>query len=162
MVRNALRLFSSRCRSVRRFAVTRACLSQDVWDWIMFGEDDRGPPFPMLECIALHGIFGAVVRSGFNDKLLEKFAREPSLPLKRLVFKSNCNLRALHASTVVEAFRASGAKELECNGDVSLWEADEREQLEELGVSLTYSSEVVDDRWWNYGLDIDAADSEAY
>jgi len=82
--REALRLFASRCRSVRRFAVTKAYLSRDVWDWIMFGEDERGPPFPMLECIALHGIFDTVW-SGFDDELLEKFAREPSLPLKRLV-----------------------------------------------------------------------------
>ena len=58
-VRKALRLFASRCQSVRRFAVTQAYLSRNVWDWIMFGEDERGPPFPMLECIALHGIFDA-------------------------------------------------------------------------------------------------------
>ncbi|KAF8623591.1 hypothetical protein AX14_011920 [Amanita brunnescens Koide BX004] len=76
-VRNALRLFASRCRSVRRFAVTQVYLSQNVWDWIVFGEDKRGPPFPTLECIALHGICGLVL-NGFDDELLEKFARGPS------------------------------------------------------------------------------------
>jgi hypothetical protein len=70
----------------------------------------------------------------------------------------------LHASTVVEAFRASGAEEFECDEYVPLWEVDEWEQLEELGVSLTYweESEVVDEEWWAYGLSIDAADSGAY
>ena len=161
MVRDALKLFSSRCRSIRRFAVTRACLSRNVWNWIMFGEDERGPAFPMLECIALHGIFDGV-RSGFDDELLEKFARKLSLPLKRLVLLY-CNFQ-LRASRVVEAIRASGAKELECDEYVPLWEADEREQLEELGVSLTYwkESEVVEDAWWTSGLSIDATDSKAY
>ena len=42
----------------------------------MFGGDERGPPF--LRCL----IFDAVW-SGFDDELLEKFAREPSLPLTR-------------------------------------------------------------------------------
>ncbi|KAF8324522.1 hypothetical protein F5887DRAFT_926889 [Amanita rubescens] len=129
----ALRLFASRCRSVRRFAVTKAYLSRNAWDWIMFGEDERGPPFPMLECIALHGIYDAEW-SGFDVELLEKFAREPSLPLKRLVLLY-CDF-PLHASTVVEAFRASGAEELECDEYVPQWEADEWEQLEELGVSF--------------------------
>ena len=160
-VRNALRLFASRCRSVRRFAVTRAYLSRDVWDWIMFGEDEKGPPFPMLECIALHGIVDAEW-SGFDDGLLERFAREPSLPLKRLALLY-CDF-PLHASMVVEAFRATGAEEFECDEYVPLWEADEWEQLEELGVSLTYweGSEEVEDEWWSCGLSIDATDSEAY
>jgi hypothetical protein len=159
--RKALRLFASRCQSVRRFAVTQAYLSRNVWDWIMFGEDERGPPFPMLECIALHGIFDAAW-SGFDDELLEKFARQPSLPLKRLVLLY-CDL-PLHASTVAEAFRASGAKELECDEYVPQWEVDEWEQLEELGVSLTYweASEVVEDEWWTYGLSIDPEDKIAY
>ena len=54
---------------------------------------------------------------------------------------------------MVEAFRASGAKEFECDGSVPLWEADEWEQLEELGVSLTYweTSEEVEDEWWTLG-----------
>ena len=160
-VRNALRLFASRCRSVRRLAATQAYLSQNVWDWIMFGEDKRGAPFPMLECIALHGISGPVL-NGFDDELLEKFARDPRLPLKRLVLL-HCNF-PLHASTVVEAFRASGAKEFECDENVPLWKADEERQLEELGVSLTYwkRSEVVEDKWWSYGLSIDPTDSKAY
>ena len=160
-MRNALRRFASRCRSVRRLAVTQAYLSQNVWDWIMFGEDERGLPFPMLECIALHGIFDSAW-SGFDDEILEKFARKPSLPLKRLVLLY-CDF-PLHASTVTEVFRASRAEELECNEYVPQWEADEWEQLEELGVSLTYweASEVVEDEWWTYGHYIDAADSEAY
>ena len=146
----ALRTFASRCQSVRRFAVTEAYLSRNVWDWIMFGEneDEGGPPFPMLQCIALYGIFDAVW-SGFDDELLEKFAHEPSLPLKKLTLL-DCNF-PLHACTVVEAFRASGAKEFECDGSVPLWEADEWEQLEELGVSLTcwekLTSEEVEDEW---------------
>ena len=109
-----------------------------------------GPPFPMLQCIALYGIFDAVW-SGFDDELLEKFAHEPSLPLKRVTLL-DCNF-PLHACTVVEAFRASGAKEFECDGSVPLWEADEWEQLEELGVSLTYweTSEEVEDEWWTLG-----------
>ena len=159
--RNALRRFASRCRNVRRFAVTRTYLSRNVWDWIMFGEDEKGPPFPMLECIALHEIYD-VEWSGFDDELLEKFAREPSLPLKRLALL--CCDFPLHASTVVEAFRASGAKEFECDEYVPQWEAEEWEQLEELGVSLTYweASEVVEDEWWTCGLYIDVADSGAY
>ncbi|KAF8347372.1 hypothetical protein F5887DRAFT_1172457 [Amanita rubescens] len=121
---NALRLFASRCRNCT--------------------PDERGPPFPMLECIALHGIFDAEW-SGFDDELLEKFARKPSLPLKRLALLY-CDF-PLQASTVVAAFRASGAKEFECDEDVPLWEAGEREQLEELGVSLTY--------WEAVGIDLE-------
>ena len=159
--RDALRLFASGCRSVRRFAVTQAYLSRNVWDWIMFGEDERGPPFPMLECIALHGIFNTEW-SGFDDELLEEFALEPSLPLKRLVL-TYCDF-PLHASSVVEVFRASGAEEFECDSYVPLWEADEWDQLEELGVSLTYweTSEVEEVEWWTYRFNTDATDSEVY
>ena len=157
----ALRLFASRCRSVRRLAVTEAYLSRNVWDWIMFGDDESGPPFPMLECIALHGISDAV-GNGFDDGLLAKFASEPSLPLKRLVLL-DCDF-PLHASAVVEAFRVSGAEEFECDGYVPQWEGDEWEQLKELGVSLTCweESEVEEDGWWTYGFGIYPDDREAY
>ena len=48
LVHNMLKLFASRCQNVRRFAITQAYLSQSAWDWLLFGEDGRGPPFPKL------------------------------------------------------------------------------------------------------------------
>ena len=98
----------------------------------------------MLGCIALHGILDAV-RSGYDDELLVKFAHEPSLPLKKLVLL--CCECPLRASTVVEAFRASGAEEFESDGCVPQREADEWHQLEEHGVFWMYweTPEVVED-----------------
>ena len=160
---NALNLFAQRCQNVRRFAVTRTYLSQAGWEWILFGEDGSRPPFPMLESISLHGMFRSVHRTwnGFDDQLLEKFARDPKIPLKRLVFL-NCKF-PLKASVLAEAFRASGAKELECDMYVPQWE-DEGEQLKELGVSLTrwHPSAVVEDKWWTHGHSVDVTDDEVY
>ncbi|KAF8347248.1 hypothetical protein F5887DRAFT_957501 [Amanita rubescens] len=133
-------------------------LSQAGWEWILFGEDGSGPPFPMLESISLHGMFGYVhgTWNGFDDQLLEKFARDPKIPLKRFVFL-NCKF-PLKASVLAGAFRASGAKELECDMYVPQWE-DEGEQLEELGVSLTrwHPSAVVENKWWTHGHSVDVS-----
>jgi hypothetical protein len=127
------------------------------------GEDGNRPSFPMLESISLHGMFRYVHRTwnGFDDQLLEKFARDPKIPLKRLVFL-NCKF-PLKASVLAEAFRASGAKEQECDMYVPQWE-DEGEQLKELGVSLTrwHPSAVVEDKWWTHGHSVDVTDDEVY
>ena len=130
-----LKLFASRCQNVRRFAITEAYLSQSAWDWLLFGEDERGPPFPKLECIALHGIdeYTDDTRSEFDQLLMEKFARNPKIPLKRLALR--CCDFPLPASVLVDAFRASGAKELECDEYVPQWEEGEREQFDELRVA---------------------------
>ena len=163
-VYNALKLFASRCRNLRRFAITRAYLSRSAWDWLLFGEDGRGPPFSKLECIALHGVFEYVssTRNSFDNELLEKFARDPKIPLKRLALLY-CDF-PLRASVLVDVFRASGAKELECDAYVPQWEGGEEEQFDELRASLTRwpESQVAEDKWWTYGHSVDAADSEAY
>ena len=160
---NALKRFALRCQNVRRFAVTQTYLSQAGWEWILFGEDGSGPPFPMLESISLHGMLRYVHRiwNGFDDQLLEKFARDPKIPLKKLVFL-NCKF-PLKVSVLAEAFRASGAKELECDTYVPQWE-DKGEQLKELGVSVTrwHWSMVVEDKWWTHGHSIDVTDDAAY
>jgi hypothetical protein len=115
-VYNTLKLFSLRCRNVRRFAITEAYLSRSSWEWLLFGEDG-GPPFPKLECITLRGIIYHIpltwntFESTFDDELMEKFARDPKIPLKKLTLV-DCHM-FLSASVLVDAFRASGAKELE-------------------------------------------------
>lgn len=165
-VRNALKLFASRCQNIRRFAVTRTLLMYDDWVWILFGENGRGPPFPNLECIVLHKVYDAMWTGfGFtsNNWLLEKFAREPMIPLKRFAFLP-CNF-PLRVSGLVDAFRASGEKELECDNQVpQYWKGDEWVQLKELGASLKLwdPREIVEDTWWTYGHRIDATDSGAY
>ena len=95
------------------------------------------------------------------DHLLEKFARNPKIPLKRLALLY-CDF-PLRASVLVDVFRASGAKELECDKYVPQWEGGEREQFDELGLSLTRQEwEVYEDEWWNHEHEIDATDSKAY
>jgi hypothetical protein len=161
---NMLKLFASRCQNVRRFAITQAYLSRSAWDWLLFGEDERDPPFPKLECIALHGVYEYVqpnTWSGFDHLLMEKFACNPKIPLKRLALLY-CYF-PLRASVLVDVFRASGAKVLECDEYIPQWEGGEREQFDELGVSLTrHESEVDEDEWWTLGHEIDATDSKAY
>ena len=169
-VQRALKLFAARSKSVRRFAVTRAYLTQTGWEWVLFGEEGgRWPPFPQLECIALHGMFEYAndLWSGFDDELLEKFASSPRIPLRRLVLMY-CEF-PLHAPSVVGAFRASkaeGQKELECDDYVPLWEEDGEDwaELEELGVSVLCKegTEVVEDLWWVAGHGIDGTDSSRY
>ena len=165
-VYNMLKLFASRCQNVRRFAITQAYLSRSAWDWLLFGEDhERGPPFPKLECIALRGVVYEYVHpdtwSEFDHLLMEKFARNPKIPLKRLALL-HCSF-PLRASALVDVFRASGAKELECDEYVPQWEGGEREQFDELGVSLMrHESEADEDEWWTHEHEIDATDSKAY
>ena len=48
---------------------------------------------------------------------------------------------------MVDAFRASGAKELEYNKDVPGWEGGEEEQFDELRVFLTRKSQEAYDEW---------------
>ena len=107
-VYDMLKLFASRCQNVRRFAITQAYLSQSAWDWLLFGEDERGPPFLKLECIALHGIYDYVHPNTWSDfdHLLEKFACNPKIPLKRHALLY-CDF-PLRASVLVDVFRASG------------------------------------------------------
>lgn len=68
---------------LKLFAITEAYLSQNVWDWLLFGEDGRSPPFPKLECIALHGVYEYVddTRIEFDHLLMEKFVCNPKIPL---------------------------------------------------------------------------------
>jgi len=164
-VHNTLKLFALRCQNVRRFAITEAYLSRSSWEWLLFGEDGRGPPFPKLECIALHGVLFHMpfTWNYFDDKLMEKFASDPKIPLKKLTLL-HCDF-LLSASVLVDAFRASGAKELECDEEVPQWEGGEKDQFDRLRVSLTrwHNSRLVNnDGWWTYGHWIDATDSEAY
>ena len=168
-VQRALKVFATRCTSVRRFAVTRAYLTRTGWEWVLFGEEGggRGPPFPQLECIALHGMFEYAndLWSGFDDELLERFACSPSIPLRRLVLMY-CEF-PLHASSVVAAFRASqaqGTKELECDDYVPLWDEDDQgewEELLELGVAV-WCKEGTEDLWWLAEHGIDGTDNDRY
>ena len=170
LVYDALKLLASRCQNVLRLAVTDAYLARTTWEWIMCGEDGRPPPFQKLKYITLHRVLGTLCTHwGFNRQLLEKFASKPMIPLQRLAFV-DCDF-PLSASPVVEAFRASGAKELKCNGGtVPQWMEDgELQELAELGVPVTYEpegeSDVLDsfDReWWTYGHGIDVMDSRVY
>ena len=148
--------------AVPKCAITEAYLSRSSWEWLLFGEDGRGPPFPKLECIALHGVlfYMPFTWNYFDDKLMEKFARNPKIPLKKLTLL-RCYF-SLSASVLVDAFRASGAKELECDEEVPQWERGEMDQFDELRVSLTRWHKSRVDGWWTYGHWIDATDSEAY
>ncbi|KAF8343209.1 hypothetical protein F5887DRAFT_973818 [Amanita rubescens] len=155
-----LRSLARRCRSVRRLALLAVDLGRTGWDWILFGsEDGSGPPFPKLESIALHGIRYDYLRGGFDGQLLKRFARQQMIPLKRL----------MSGSTLVEALRTSGIRELEyCHGaGTPQWDAEEREQLQALGVSLRcwwpYElHELHFYQWWNRGHGIDETDSKLY
>ncbi|KAF8312056.1 hypothetical protein F5887DRAFT_1240689 [Amanita rubescens] len=169
-VHGAIHLLASRCPGVKRFAMTHVCLARTGWEWLFFGDEGRGPPFPKLECIALHELRrrNAVCDSwdGFDDKLLERFAREPRIPLRRLVFL-NCDF-PLSGSAITEAFRSGGVKELECDMNVPQWEDVEgkltkwRELSDELGVSIRSWYTCQPDRWWTNGHDIDPTDGSAY
>jgi hypothetical protein len=161
VLESMLKLFASRCQNVRRFAITQVYLSRSAWEWLLFGEDGKGPPFPKLESIALHGIYEDVHYTGFDRLLMEKFACNPKIPLKRLALLY-CHF-PLHASVLVDAFRASGAKELECDEHVPQWEGDERERFDELNVSsIRHESEAAEYKWWTLGHEIDVTDSKVY
>jgi hypothetical protein len=163
-VYNTLKFFALRCQNVRRFAITEAYLERSSWEWLLFGEDGRGPPFPKLECIALHGVLFHMpfTWNYFDDELMEKFACNPKIPLKKLTLL-HCDF-LLSASVLVDAFRASGVKEIECDEEVLQWEGGEKDQFDELRVSLMqwHKSQLVNDGWWTYGHWIDATDSEAH
>ena len=154
LVHDALKLLASRCRNVLRLAVTDAYLAQSTWVWIMCGEDGGLPPFQNLAYITLHQVLGTLchIHWGFDRWLLKVFASKPMIPLKRLTFV-DCDF-PLSASPVVEAFRASGAKELKySDGNVPQWMEKERlQELEEPGVSVTDGGQmgVLDsfDREW--------------
>jgi len=74
----------------------------------------------------------------------------------------------LCASPVVEAFRASGAKEFKYNCRTPQGMEDKLQELEELGVSVTDGGEPesvlnsFDREWWTYGHRIDVTDSRVY
>lgn len=160
-----LRSLALRCRSVRRLALSVVDLRQTGWDWILFGsEDGSGPPFPKLESIALHGIQYDYLRGGFDNQLLKRFARQQMIPLKRLVF-SECDF-PMSGSTLVEALRTSGIRELEYSyhADTPQWDAEEREQLQALGVSLRccWSYQQYFYQWWSHAHEIDETDSRLY
>ncbi len=167
-VHGAMHLLASRCPGVKRFAVSHVCLARTGWEWLFFGDEKRGPPFPKLECIALHELRRHNVAvggswDGFDDELLEKFAREPRIPLRRLVFL-NCDF-PLSGSAIVGAFRAGGVKELECDMNVPQWgevECKLTELSEKLGVFIKCWYVCQRDRWWTDGHDIDPTDSRAY
>jgi hypothetical protein len=131
----------------------------------MCGEDGRQLPFRKLEYITLRLIFGSYCTSwGFDDRLLMKFASKPMISLKRLRLV-DCDFQ-LNGSAVVEAFWASGAKELKYNDGTLQWDPEEWRELEELGVSVTDGGMCEDysfDReWWTYGHEINVMDSEVY
>jgi hypothetical protein len=160
-----LRRLALRCRSVRRLALLAVDLRRTGWDWILFGsEDGSGPPFPNLESIALHGIKYDYLRGGFGDQLLKRFARQQMIPLKRLVFM-NCHF-PMSGSTLVEALRTSGIRELEYayGAGTPQWDVEEREQLQALGVSLRcwWSHELRFYQWWIHAHEIDETDSKLY
>ncbi|KAF8626970.1 hypothetical protein AX15_004610 [Amanita polypyramis BW_CC] len=108
------------------------------------------------------GTFSRAIYVERNNKLIEMFACDPKIPLKKLALL-DCNFW-LSASVLVDAFRASGAKELEYDEGVPQWNGGESEQFDELRVSLTrwHKSQVAYDEWWTCGHKIDATDSEAY
>ena len=169
---HAIRVLASKCPGVKRFAMTHVCLARNGWEWLFFGHKGRGPPFPKLECIALHDIdlrrcdAARDPWDGFDGELLERFSREPKIPLRRLVFL-NCDL-PLSESAIVAAFRDGGVKELDCDGNVPQWEEDKpkltkfTELSEELGVSISWWYRFQRAGWWTQGHGIDPTDSEAY
>jgi len=86
------------------------------------------------------------------------------IPLKRLVFL-NCDF-PMSGRTLVKALRTSGIRELEYSNlpGTPQWDADEREQLQALGVSLRHWHEFELNfyQWWSHGHGIDEADSRLY
>ena len=170
-VHGAIHILASRCPGVKQYAMTEVCLARSGWDWLFFGDEGRGPPFPKLECIALHELRRRDVVcdtwDGFNGELLERFARGPKIPLRRLVFL-NCDF-PLSESAIVAAFRGGGVKELECDVNVPQWEEDKpkltkfTELSEELGVSIRSWSRYQQAGWWtDHVHEIDPTDSKVY
>ena len=138
-------------------------LRRSGWDWILFSsEGGSGPPFPKLESITLHGIHHDYLRGGFNNQLLKRFARLRMIPLKKFVFL-DCDF-PLSGSTLVKTLGTSGIRELEYSyrAGTPQWNAEERGQLQALGVSLKcwWSFKLYFYQWWNHAHGIDETESD--
>ena len=162
---SALKRLASQSQNVRQLAVTDAYLAWTTWEWIMCGEDGRQPPFQELKYIMLHRILGTLCTHwGFNNRLLEKFANRPMIPLKRLTLV-DCDF-LLSGSAVVKALWASGTKEFKYNAITPQGMEGKRKELEEFGVSVTYggafNSLERELEWWTYGHEINVMDSTVY
>ena len=93
-VRNVLRVFRNNAPNLRHIALTSAFLEQEGLEWLLFGESiSDPPPFSQLETLALHQleIANGECLCGLDNQLLLRLAREPKLPLRRLVL-SACHL----------------------------------------------------------------------
>jgi len=167
-VQDGLRRLALRSPGVRCLAVTSTYLTHAGWEWLLFG-NGRGPPFPQLDSVALHGmnLLSDEVSCGFDDALLLQYSREPSITLRRLALL-RCRL-LLSESALVKAFESaiSGvpnkAYELEIDTssfDTTFYHFD---ALKEKGVRVVHHQEdVPENEWWSHGHQVDALDSHAY
>ncbi len=167
-VRLVLRAFYKNSPNLRHFAITTTFLDQDGWEWLLFGESASDPPpFPELETISLHDfvIFNGESRCWFDDSLLLRFAREPKIPLRRLVL-SSCAL-GLTWSIVVAALKAAAVHtpsfEFVVNDPHQKKLSENlREELETAGIKLTEQDDSEEDWGMSGKVDVDPFDAYVY
>ncbi|KIL66878.1 hypothetical protein M378DRAFT_160406 [Amanita muscaria Koide BX008] len=168
-VRNALERFAQRAPNLRHLAVTAVLLTHPGWEWLLFGNEGREPPFLQLETIALHQLHDKSlmgIECGFDDALLMRYAKERPIALRRLVIHQ-CNI-PLTASSVIEAFRGAmrGGRRVPCELEydprsINITE-EEVDILARMDVRLICRQEEAGGKWWTGGHERDASDSHAY
>ncbi|KAM6504091.1 hypothetical protein JOM56_001034 [Amanita muscaria] len=161
-VLDSLKHLANGSQHLRRLAITSTYLTAEGWQWLLFGEG-QGPPFPQLECLALHELDESSdeVSCGFNDALLLRYSQEASICLSKLTL-----LRCHFPLSGMALVRAIKAKPFElvfdqCCPQLS---TDEFNTLVDLKVKLCRRQEweVKEDEWWTRGHQIDASDSHVY
>lgn len=167
-VRLVLRAFYKNSPNLRHFAITTTFLDQDAWEWLLFGESASDPPpFPELETISLHElvIFNGESRCWFDDTLLLRFAREPRIPLRRLVL--SCCALGLTWSVLFGALKAAAAHtpffEFVINDSHQKKLSENlREELEMAGIKLTEGDDSEDNWGVNRKDHVDPFDAYVY
>ncbi|KIL65674.1 hypothetical protein M378DRAFT_456261 [Amanita muscaria Koide BX008] len=161
-VLDSLKHLANGSQHLRRLAITSTYLTAGGWQWLLFGEG-KGPPFPQLECLALHGLdeSSGEISCGFSDALLLHYSQEPSICLSKLTL-----LRCRFPLSGMALVRAIKAKpfELEFDRCCPQLSTDEYNTLVDLQVKLCRRQEweVKEDEWWTRGHQIDASDSHVY
>ncbi|KAF9485240.1 hypothetical protein BDN70DRAFT_890391 [Pholiota conissans] len=88
-MRTALQITVSRSPGLRRLSLVGVYLSRETWEWLL-GCDPatHDLPFPLLESIAVHQMRAVKdeVANTFDDELIELYARQGRLLLRRLVY----------------------------------------------------------------------------
>jgi len=152
---------------LRRLAFTETYLTQQVWEWLLLGED-QVVPFPLLESISVSrvGQTSGQVPNGLDDTVLSQLSREPRIPLRRLAFLQ-CDL-TLDGSTLVKVFESvirAAPDELYTMEIDTCCRGVTEEHLEALsarGVKAVYHQELVQRKdWWTEGR-VEASDSCVY